>query len=180
MAEPFIGEIRMFGGNFAPQGWLACEGQTLPIGNYEALYNLIGTTYGGDGATNFKLPDLRGRVPIHNGTSPTLGTFNIGQAAGAESVALTSANMPQHSHTIAATTAMATQATPGTSCVPAQTAAGAATVYYISPAAGGIPTTMNAAAVTMSTGGGAPHNNVMPFQCVTFIIATNGIYPSQG
>src|SRR3954468_21133588 len=102
MADPYIGEIRMFGGNFAPAGWAFCSGQLIPISENDTLFNLIGTTYGGDGQSTFALPDLRGRVPIHMGTGPGLSTHIIGEAAGVESVTLLTQNMPPHTHAMVA------------------------------------------------------------------------------
>src|ERR1700726_881868 len=98
MAQPYVGEIRIFAGNFAPSGWMFCEGQLLPISEYETLFNLIGTTYGGDGQTTFALPDLRGRVPISMGQAPNTSNYTIGQNGGTESITLSNAQMPQHSH----------------------------------------------------------------------------------
>lgn len=112
MAQPFIGEIRMFGSNFAPAGWMFCNGQTLSIAQYTALFSLIGTTYGGNGTSTFNLPDLRGRLPVHQGQGPGLSFYTIGQAAGVETVALNSTQMPQHSHALMASTATATLSSP--------------------------------------------------------------------
>src|SRR3712207_483459 len=109
---PYIGEIRMFGGNFAPVGWAFCEGQTLPISENDALFTLIGTTYGGDGEETFNLPDLQGRIPVHQGTGPGLSSYVIGEAAGVESVTLTTQQIPVHNHAFIASTATGTQNTP--------------------------------------------------------------------
>src|ERR1700710_273230 len=114
MSDPYIGEIRMFGGNFAPNGWLFCQGQLLSIADYDTLFNLIGTTYGGDGQTTFALPDLRGRVPIHRGTASSHTTYVIGQRAGSESVTLTTSTMPSHNHGVEVVTGKtSTSGTPG-------------------------------------------------------------------
>ena len=114
MAQPYVGEIRMFAGNFAPAGWMFCDGTQLPISQNETLFQLIGTTYGGDGQSTFNLPDLRGRVPVHQGTDPGTGTnFTMGELAGVESVTLTTQQMPQHTHALMATTATGTQVNPG-------------------------------------------------------------------
>src|SRR5690242_21043268 len=114
MAQPYVGEIRMFAGNFAPAGWAFCEGQLLPISENQTLFQLIGTTYGGDGQSTFALPDLRGRVPIHQGTDSANGTsFAIGETGGVETVTLTTAQIPVHTHALAATNAAGTQLNPG-------------------------------------------------------------------
>mgnify|MGYP001818084216 CR=1 FL=1 len=173
MSEPFIGEIRMFGGNFAPRGWALCDGQLLQIAQNDALFSLLGTIYGGDGRTTFGLPDLRGRVPIHMGQGPGLSSRQIGSKAGAETVTLTSAHLPAHTHAMGASGQAGTSASP-TAAVPA--AVGLTAQYStagVSPA-----NEMNAAAVS-SAGGGQSHVNIQPFQCVTFIIALTGIFPSR-
>src|ERR1700712_62933 len=112
MQTPFIGNIILFGGNFPPVGWLTCDGSLVPISQYDVLFNLIGTTYGGDGQTTFALPDLRSRIPMHMGQGPGLSNYVLGQMAGVESVSLTSANVPPHSHPVAASSATATLADP--------------------------------------------------------------------
>lgn len=165
MSDPYLGEVRMFGGNFAPVGWLFCYGQLLSISEYDALYTLLGTTYGGDGQSTFALPDLRGRVPLHMGNG-----FNLGQSGGTETVTLTSNQMPVHSHMFLSSTNAPNSPSPG----------------------GGVPATSpletygedqpllayNAQKVG-SFGGSQPHENLQPFTCVSFIIATEGIFPSQ-
>src|SRR6184192_840441 len=114
MAQPYVGEIRMFAGNFAPAGWMFCDGTSLPISENETLFQLIGTTYGGDGQTTFALPDLRGRVPVHQGTDPnTSSNYVIGEAGGVETVTLTTQQIPAHTHALTATTAAGTQPNPG-------------------------------------------------------------------
>ncbi|MFE5322762.1 phage tail protein [Paenibacillus sp. NPDC056579] len=171
MADPFIGEIRMFGGNFAPLGWLKCDGQLLSIAQYSTLYTLIGTTYGGDGVNTFALPDLRGRLPIHQGTGAG-GTYALGQAAGTETVTLTTQQIPAHSHTVRAFSQQGDTNSPNNAVWANSTLDqfGADTT---------IPGTMHPAAVGI-TGGSQPHENMMPYLCVHFIIATEGIFPSQG
>lgn len=167
MSECFLGEVRIFSGNYAPRNWALCNGQLLPIDQNEALYTLIGTTYGGDGHSTFGLPDLRGRVPIHQ----VAGTYPLGQSAGTESVALTTAQLPAHTHIASG------QKTAGTSDNPANAfwAAGTANMY----------STTNSGLVNMaptaisSVGVSLPHENMMPFLTVSFIIATAGIFPSQ-
>src|SRR5947209_5508270 len=112
MAQPYVGEIRMFGGNFAPAGWMFCDGQLLPISENEILFNLIGTTYGGDGQSTFALPDLRGRVPIHQGTGSDGNTYTLAESAGVEQVTLTTNQMPQHNHAFIVSTAIGGANTP--------------------------------------------------------------------
>lgn len=170
MSTPFIGTVRMFGGTFAPLGHAKCDGQLLPISQYDALFALIGTTYGGDGQVTFGLPDLRGRVPVHQGQGPGLSNRNIGEMAGTETVTLISSQMPQHNHTMAA------NSNPGDSASPTNNffAASAASIY--SNTAPNSP--MNAQSTGLS-GGNQPHNNMLPFQAITFIIALEGIFPSR-
>ena len=155
----------MFGGNFAPVGWAICEGQTLSISQNTALFNLIGTTYGGDGVNTFDLPDLRGRIPFHVGNSLVLG-----QAAGGETVQLISNQLPIHNHGLAANSASGTSDDP-TGKVPA------ASGIDLYTALGNRDSAMNPAAVGL-TGGSQPHGNMPPFLAVTFIIALEGIYPT--
>jgi microcystin-dependent protein len=166
MAQPYVGEIRMFAGNFAPAGWMFCEGQLLPISEYETLFNLIGTTYGGDGQSTFALPDLRGRVPLHFGNG-----FTLAETGGVETITLTVSQIPAHSHPFLASSNNASTANAANN-VPAT-----ATNYtpYIAAAAN---TALNAQSVT-STGGSQPHNNFQPYLCVDFIISLFGIFPSQ-
>ncbi|HZS39487.1 MAG TPA: tail fiber protein [Polyangia bacterium] len=177
MADPYIGEIRMFGGNFAPVGWLMCQGQLAAISQYQALFNLIGTTYGGDGSTTFGIPDLQGRVANHQGTLTGGGTYALGQKAGSESITLTSQQVASHSHQVNATTAVGNVTQPGSNTLLAATP-NAASVLYIPPAGAG-PTPMDPKVIGSSTGGGQPHENRQPFLCISFIIATDGIYPTQ-
>jgi microcystin-dependent protein len=173
MSDPFVGEIRMFAGNFAPRGWAFCDGQLLAISQNDALFSLLGTTYGGDGRTTFGLPDLRGRVPIHAGQGPGLSDRRLGQQAGSESVTLTETTLPPHDHPLLASTASADAADPGgrvTAAVTDQNLYGD----------GLLSETLNPGAVTPA--GAAepqPHDNVMPYLCVHFIIALFGIYPSR-
>ena len=166
MSECFIGEIRMFSGNYAPPDWLMCNGQLLSISENEVLYSLIGTTYGGDGRTTFGLPDLRGRVPIH-----TSSTHLLSQKAGTETVALGSQQIPQHTHAAAAQKAAGTLASP-TNGVWATTS----TNNYATATSG--LTNMNSASISPA-GSTLPHDNMMPFLALSFIIATSGIYPTR-
>jgi microcystin-dependent protein len=167
MGQPYVGEIRMFAGNFAPAGWMFCEGQLLPISEYETLFNLIGTTYGGDGQSTFGLPDLRGRVPMHQGNG-----FTLAETGGVETVNLTVPQMPNHSHPFLATTNFANVTSPS-GAVLAQLTGG---VKIYSGAAGNAPMATN---MIGSTGGSQPHDNFQPYLCVDFIISLFGIFPSQ-
>jgi microcystin-dependent protein len=170
MAQPYVGEIRMFGGNFAPVGWLFCDGSLQAISQNDTLFQLIGTTYGGDGQQTFALPDLRSRVPIHQGSGAGLSTYIIGQNGGVELVTLTTNQIPSHGHTPNASNA-------GGSDNPSNS------FWANSP--NGKPYTAAPPAVQMnagtiaSTGGNQPHNNTIPFLCLTFIISQFGIFPSQ-
>jgi microcystin-dependent protein len=168
----YVGEIRMFGGNFAPAGWMFCDGSTLPISENETLFILIGTTYGGDGQSTFKLPDLRGRVPIHQGTNPSTGTnFIIGEAAGVETVTLTTQQTPQHSHGLAATTAIGTQANPGGNLL--ANSQGPQPYIQEDP-----DNSLNVQALA-AAGGSQPHDNMQPYLGINFIISLFGEYPTQ-
>jgi len=168
MAQPYVGEIRMFAGNFAPAGWMFCEGQLLPISEYETLFNLIGTTYGGDGQSTFALPDLRGRIPVHIG-----GGFTLAQTGGAETVTLTTQQIPAHSHPLLATSNFASTSSPQGG-VPA-----AANVVNVDAYGTDQPTSPVSPASVSSTGGTQPHDNFQPYLCVDFIISLFGIFPSQ-
>ena len=167
MAQPYVGEIRMFAGNFAPAGWMFCEGQLLPISENETLFQLIGTTYGGDGQSTFGLPDLRGRLPLHYGIA-----FVLAETGGAEQVTLTGNQIPGHNHVLLATGGAATDASP-TGQIPAATASAT-----ISPYGTDAPQTTLAAASVSATGGSQPHENMQPYLCVDFIISLFGIFPS--
>lgn len=174
MSEPYIGEIRLFAGNFAPVNWAFCNGQAMAISENEALFTLIGTTYGGDGEQTFNLPDLRGRAPIHQGTRPGGSTYVMGQTAGSETVTLAANQYPQHSHTLGATSAKANSASPS-GARPAADSAGITGEYSTAAA----NTTMNAGMVQSNGGGAQPHENLMPLLVINFIIALFGIFPSQ-
>ncbi|RTE08539.1 phage tail protein [Paenibacillus whitsoniae] len=168
MSDQYVGEIRMFSGTFAPIGWLLCNGQIVNITQYEALYTLIGTTYGGDGRSTFALPDLRGRVPIHMGAG-----YVLGQMAGVEKVTLTTDQMAAHKHIPSASSVSGTSSSPANAFW--ATNANTAVKPYSTTAPN---TTMNPAAIS-SVGGNQPHDNMMPFLTVSFIIATEGVFPSQ-
>src|SRR5436189_1926953 len=165
MAQPYVGEIRMFAGNFAPAGWMFCEGQLLPISENETLFNLIGTTYGGDGQSTFGLPDLRGRLPLHQGNG-----FILAETGGAEEITLTVQQIPAHSHPL-----LASQNTAGASAVANNVTGqvGAIQIYReTAPAAALSPLAMG------NTGGSQPHTNFQSYLCVDFIISLFGIFPS--
>jgi microcystin-dependent protein len=166
MAQPYVGEIRMFGGNFAPAGWMFCEGQLLPISENETLFNLIGTTYGGDGQSTFALPDLRGRLPIHMGNG-----FVLAETGGAEQITLTVNQIPAHSHAFLGTSAIATGNAPANNVPAARTGATIFPYGTDQP-----PTTLNAQSIS-PVGGSQPHNNFQPYLCVDFIISLFGIFP---
>lgn len=172
MSEPFLGEIRMFAGTFAPRGWAFCDGQLLAVSSNDALFSLFGTIYGGDGRTTFGLPDLRGRVPIHQGSGPGLSPRNIGAKAGAERVTVTVAQVPVHSHDHVVSGAAGTGASPGGEFLAASPGV---RVYRPAPP----NTTLGAGAVGNDSGGAQSHNNIQPFQVVNFIVALVGVYPSR-
>lgn len=178
MAEPFLGEIRIFGGTFAPLGWALCQGQLLPIAQNAALFSLLGTTYGGDGVQTFALPDLRGRAVLGFGQGTGLSPYTQGQMGGVETVTLNTQQMPAHSHTVAATEAQSTTDPKG--AVPANTqppTPGAAPkVYGASPDG---KTTMNSAMIGQ-TGGNQPVSVQQPYLVINYIIALQGIFPSRG
>ena len=171
--EPFIAEIIMFGGNFAPRSWAFCEGQLLAIAQNTALFSLIGTIYGGDGRTTFALPDLRGRTPIHPGNGPGLPTYQLGEKGGAASTALNEQNLPSHNHLILATN---TAGTTGNPVGAFHAGTGDRDTEFTATNPGS--TTMNSAAVTY-TGTNQAFNNMQPFLAVNFIICMQGNFPSR-
>jgi microcystin-dependent protein len=170
MGQPYIGEIRMFAGNFAPAGWAFCDGRQLAISENDALFNLIGTTYGGDGQQTFNLPDLRGRMPVHAGT---LGgnTYILAQTGGAETVSLSANQMPSHAHPVACSSVNGNSADPS-----GKVPAASATKLYT--AGTGANASLNGLSLS-SAGGNQPHENMPPFLAVNFIIALFGVFPSQ-
>lgn len=182
--EPFIGEIIMFGGNFAPRGWALCDGQLLPISQNQALFSILGTTYGGDGRTTFGLPDLRGRVAMHEGSGPGLTPRNLGAKGGTETVTLNVNEMPSHNHTLIATAAVNVGAE-GKGVATSSTAAGnflgnSADTYRDTGGGG----TLNSGAVSVSgntanAGNQQAHNNMQPFLAINYIIALQGLFPSR-
>ncbi len=169
MAQPFIGEIRMFGGNFAPQGWAFCQGQTLEISENTALFQLIGTTYGGDGVNTFQLPDLSSRVPIHQGDASSGTEYFLGQVAGTETVTLTTAQLPAHRHPFVGSGSLAQ--TPNGNVL----ASPSGDPLYTS----NTPDSTLGGGSTVAAGSSSAHNNLMPYVALTYIIALVGIFPSQ-
>ena len=168
MAQPYVGEIRMFAGNFAPAGWMFCEGQLLPISENETLFQLIGTTYGGDGESTFALPDLRGRLPIHQGNG-----FILAETGGAEEITLTTTQIPAHNH------ALLCSGNNASSTQPTNDVAGVVTVVGVTAYGTDAPPTNLAPQSVSIVGGSQPHTNFQPYLCVDFIISLFGIFPSQ-
>lgn len=169
MGQPYMGEIRMFGGNFAPLGWALCQGQITPISGNEALFNLLGTTYGGDGVNTFALPNLQSRLPVHQGNSGGVG-YVLGQSAGTETVTLLTNQLPSHSHTPDGSSSAGTQPSPSNGVW-----AEASINQYSNTA----PSVAMAGSAIGNAGGNQPHDNMMPYLVINFIIAMNGVYPTQ-
>lgn len=173
MSEPFVGEIRMFGGTFAPRGWAFCDGQLIEVSQNDALFSLLGTTYGGDGRITFGLPDMRGRLPVHQGAGPGLTYRRLGQSYGQENVTLTVNEMPAHRHNLMATTAEASSANPANDVLASHTDGD---MNYTAVSA-------DIAALSSDTvsnaGESRSHSNFMPTLCVNYIISLYGIYPSR-
>lgn len=172
MSEPFVGEIRMFAGTFAPRGWSFCDGQLLGIAQNTALFSLLGTIYGGDGRTTFGLPDMRGRIPIHAGTGAGLSPRQLGSKSGSENETITINHMPNHTHDVRVSDK------PGDGGQP-DSRTWAATSHPPDFYSSGQPDTDMANQAILSTGGNQSHTNIMPFQCINFIIALIGLYPSR-
>ena len=173
MSEPFVGEIKMFAGNFAPRSWAFCDGQLLAISQNDALFSLLGTIYGGDGRTTFGLPDMRGRIPVHAGNGPGLSPRSLGAKLGSEQETLTVSQLPNHTHTLQANTQVGNQGD-AVGSTPAQSTAG---VYLQSPNPASI-FQLRAQSID-EIGSSQSHNNIMPYLCINFIIALFGIYPSR-
>ena len=173
MSSPFLGEIKMFAGNFAPRNWALCDGQLLSVSQAQALFSLLGTLYGGDGRTTFGLPDLRGRVPIHAGSGPGLTPRNQGQRGGQETASVNVNQLPSHTHSMQGSSAFGGDTSPANN-LPA-TGSGA----FLYKGVPGTTVAMDADAIGSSGGSALPHNNVMPFLCVNFIVALFGVYPSR-
>ena len=167
MAQPYVGEIRMFAGNFAPAGWMLCDGQLLPISENETLFQLIGTTYGGDGESTFALPNLQSRVPIHQGNG-----FILAETGGAEEITLTVSQIPAHSHPMLGSASVASDVNPGNRVVAQSGTAGAMNFVEDTP-------NQNMSPLAVSTvGGSQPHTNLQPYLCINFIISLFGIFPT--
>ena len=183
MSDQYLGEIRMFAGTFAPVDWLICNGALVSVSQYQALYVLLGTQWGGDGVNTFGIPDLRSRIPVGQGQAPGLSPYVLGQKAGSNTVTLTTQNMPQHNHGFAVSTQAATTKTLSNNAVfatPTTNTAGAI-VDYISGSASPPPTygVLDPRSLSQSAGAGQPHENQMPTLTINFIIATSGIFPSR-
>jgi microcystin-dependent protein len=171
MAQPYIGEIRMFAGSFAPAGWSFCNGQLMPISQNDAMYIVIGTMYGGDGESTFALPNLQSRVPMHMGNGPDGVTYQIAEAAGVESVTLTTQQIPSHTHALLGSSTAATLTSPSSNVVGTS-----AQVDYLTVSTATLA--MNANSIT-PVGGSQPHSNLQPFLVISFIISLFGLFPSQ-
>jgi microcystin-dependent protein len=173
MADPFVAEIRIFPFNFAPKGWAVCDGQILPISQNTALFSLLGTTYGGDGKSNFALPDMRGNAPMHPGQGPGLSLHDLGETSGSETVTLLESEIPAHGHGVLAQT------------VPLGTVSTPAGNTLSRPASGNLYNSTSTSVVAMApqaiapAGGDQPHNNMMPYLTLTFCIALQGVYPPR-
>ena len=172
MADPFVAEIRIFPFNFAPKGWAFCNGQILPLSQNTALFSLLGTTYGGDGKSNFALPDLQGRAPMHPGQGPGLSLHDLGEEGGTETVTLIQSEQAAHGHTAQAHAGFSTQATPVNNV---WSGSNVSKQYVVAP---DVNTFMNPLALTL-TGGGLPHNNLSPYLTLNFCIALQGVFPPR-
>ncbi len=174
MSNQFVAEIRIFAGNFAPTGWALCNGQLMPISQNTALFSLLGTTYGGDGKSNFALPNLQGSTPMQQGQGPGLSLRDLGEIGGEQNVALIETEMPAHNHTVEGSSGSAGQSSPAGNAW-ASAPFGRPSIYA---ASSGSNVQMNPLAASV-TGGNQPHNNMMPYLCLTFIIALQGIFPPR-
>ena len=173
MSSPYIGEIRMFAGNFAPIGWMLCQGQLIPISENDAMFNLIGTTYGGDGQETFALPNLQGRVPVHAGAGPGQ-SFTLGEATGVESVTLTTQQIPSHNHALQATASNLVLSP--ANAIPAVAASSQLGIMVYGQST---PSSTLHANTIQGSGGSQPHDNMQPFLVINFIIAMQGVFPTQ-
>lgn len=175
MADPFVAEIRIFPFNFAPKGWAWCDGQILPLSQNTALFSLLGTTYGGDGKSNFALPDLQGRAPMHPGQGPGLSLHDLGETGGSETVTLLESEIPSHAHALQGTVGIANQNSPGGLQFGRPFGGGS---MYKPPA--GAPLAPLAFQAVAPAGGDQPHNNLMPYLTFYFCIALQGVFPPRG
>lgn len=182
MSQPYVGQISMFAGNFPPAGWMFCQGQLLPISENETLFNLIGTTFGGDGQSTFQLPDLQGRVPVHQGQGGGLSNYQIGQSGGNESVTLNTQQIPSHNHTILANNAAGTTAVPGSGATLANEDVNQGTnnplTYDPFESANPNQVTMPANSIA-PVGGSQPHENIQPILVLNYCISLFGVFPTQ-
>lgn len=181
MSNVFVGQIVMFGGNFAPRNYAFCNGQLLSISQNQALFSLLGTSYGGDGITTFALPNLQSALPVHQGTGPGLSNYQLGQTGGAQSVTITQSTMPQHTHFLIASTGPGTATAIGSGVVPATVTGSNSPLFYAAQQPNQpplVPQILAAQACSIA-GGSQPHTNLMPSLCITFIIALQGVFPSR-
>ena len=178
MSDPFIAEIIMFGGNFAPRGWAFCDGQLLSISQNTALFSILGTTYGGDGRTTFGLPDLRGRVAMHPGSGPGLSTRRLGEKSGVETVILNANQMPSHTHAATAV-ANGTDTQGNSGFVGGRTWSHVGANLYVDATPDVVMHAGNVTVTNANTGGNQSHTNIQPYLCVNFIIALQGVFPSR-
>lgn len=169
---PYVGEIRLFAGNFEPAGWMFCQGQSLAISENETLFQLIGTTYGGDGQNTFNLPSLASRVPVHMGTGSSGTSYQIGEAGGVENVTLTTQQIPSHNHPLTGSTSNGTQTNPGNAVL-------AGSLSSVQPYLEDSVTDAMAPGAIGPAGGSQPHVNIQPYLCINFIISLFGVFPSQ-
>ena len=174
MSNPFVGEMRVFGFNFPPRGWALCNGQLLPINQNQALFSLLGTTYGGNGTTTFALPNLQSRVAASFGNGPSLSPMTQGQTGGLENVTITTSTFPQHTHAVAATTSVANKRPPGGKYFAADNASIAD--FYRAPTT---PVALDSRSLSTVSGGSQAHNNMQPYTVLSYCIALQGIFPSR-
>ena len=173
MSNPFVAEIRIFTGNFAPKGWALCDGQLLPISQNTALFSLLGTTYGGDGKSNFALPNLQGRTPMHPGQGPGLSLHDLGETGGSDTVSLLESEIPSHTHALMADAAIGDVEQPGSTLALARSNPG--TIYTAATP----PLVLMSDSTVAPAGGDQPHNNLMPYLTLNFCIALQGVYPPR-
>jgi microcystin-dependent protein len=178
MAQPYVGEIRMFAGNFNPNGWMFCEGQLLPISENETLFQLIGTMYGGDGESTFALPDLRGRIPLHFGTGPDGVTYTQAEAAGVEEVTLTTQQIPIHTHAMFCNTGGGQNVSNPANAVPSVADLSQYNDLSVAPNTAPNAQMGTPGFISNPTGGSQPHTNFQPYLCINYIISLFGIFPS--
>ena len=176
MADPFVAEVRIFPFNFAPKGWAFCDGQLLPLSQNTALFSLLGTTYGGDGKSNFALPNLQGSAPMHPGQGPGLSLHDLGETSGSDTVTLLESEIPVHSHSLTASQGDGTERTPSAGGTGQLLATGVGISQYQTP---GAQTNLNSGAVAPA-GGDQPHNNMQPYLTLNFNIALQGVFPPRG